>query len=64
MKKAIILSLNDADPANPNFQNYTELPNIDLLALGLIAGDLVPKSGYFTIRTGTISLLKARHLLV
>jgi hypothetical protein len=64
MKNVIILSLNDTDPANLNFQNYTELPNNDLLALGLIVGNVVPKSGSFTSRTGTISLLKARHLLV
>jgi len=64
MKNVIILSLNDTDPANPNFQNYTELPNNDLLALGQIVGNVVPKSGSFTSRTGTISLLKARHILV
>jgi hypothetical protein len=64
MKKVIILSLNDTDPANLNFQSYTELPNNDLSALGLIAGNGVPESGSFTSRTGTISLLKARHLLV
>ena len=64
MKNVIILSLNDTDPANPNFQNYTELPNNDLLALGQIVGNVVPKSGSFTSRTGTISLLKARHLLM
>lgn len=64
MKKAITFSLNDTDPANPNFQDYTECPNNDLLALGLIVGNVVPKSGSFTSRTGTISLLKARHLLM
>jgi hypothetical protein len=64
MKKVIIFSLNDTDPANPNFQDYTECPNNDLLAHGLIVGNLVPKSGSFTSRTGTISLLKARHLLM
>ena len=64
MKKVIIFSLNDTDPTNLNFQDYTELPNNDLLALGLIVGNVVPKSGSFTSRTGTISLLKARHLLM
>ena len=58
MKKVIIFSLNDTDPANPNFQDYAECPNIDLLALGLIVGNVVPKSGSFTSRTNTISLLK------
>ncbi len=64
MKKVIIFSLNDTDPANPNFQDYTECPNNDLLALGLIVGNVVPKSGSITSRTGTMSLLKARHLLM
>ena len=62
MKKVHILSLNDTEPANPIFQDYTELPNSDLLALGLIVGNLVPKSGFFTIRMGTMSLLKSQHL--
>jgi len=64
MKKVIIFSLNDTGQANPNFQDYTECPNNDLLAHGLIAGNLVPKSGSFANRTGTISLLNARHLLM
>jgi hypothetical protein len=64
MKKVITFSLNDTDPANPNFQYYSELPNNDLSALGLIVGNVVPKSGSFTSRTGTISLLKAGHLLM
>jgi len=64
MKKVIIFSLNDTDPANPNFKDYSELPNNDLSALGRIVGNVVPKSGSFTSRTGTISLLKARHLLM
>ena len=64
MIKVIIFSLSDTDPANPNFQDYTEYPNNDLLALGLIVGNVVPKSGSFTSRTGTTSLLKARHLLM
>ena len=64
MKKVNILSLNDTDTANPNFQDYTELPNSGLLARGLIDENVVPKSGFFTIRMGTISLLKARHLLM
>ena len=64
MKKVIIFSIDYTDPANPNFQDYSELPNNDLLALGLIIGNVVPKSGSFTSRTGTMSLLKARHLLV
>ena len=62
MKKVNIISLNDTDPANPTFQDYTELPNSDPLALGLIVGNLVPKSGFFSIRVGTISLIKAQHL--
>ena len=32
---------NDTDPANPDFPTYTECPNDDLLALGLIVGDNV-----------------------
>ncbi|MBW2370539.1 MAG: hypothetical protein JRH15_21920, partial [Deltaproteobacteria bacterium] len=32
---------NDTDPANPDFQTYTECPNDDLLALGLIVGNNV-----------------------
>jgi len=64
MKKVIIFSLNDTDPTNPNFQNYTKLPNNDLAAHGRIAGNVVPPSGSFTSRTGTISLLKAGHLLM
>jgi hypothetical protein len=64
MKKVDILSLNGTDPANPDFQDCTELPYNDLWALDLIIGNGVPKSGSFTSRTGTISLLKARHLLV
>ena len=64
MKRINILGLNDTGPANPNFQDYTELPNSDLLAPGLIVGNAVPKSGSFTIRMGTISLLKAQHLLM
>ena len=64
MKKVIIFSIDDTDPANPNFQDYSELPNNDLSALGLIVGNVVPKSGSFTSRTNTISLLKTRHLLM
>ena len=64
MKKVIIFNLNNTDPTNLNFQDYTELPNNDLLALGLIVGHVVPKSGSFTSRTRTLSLLKARHLLM
>ena len=64
MKKVIIFSVNDTDPTNPNFQDYTECPNNDLLVLGLIVGNVVPKSDFFTSRMGTISLLKARHLLM
>ena len=64
MKKVDILSLNGTDPANPDFQDCTELPYNDLWALDLIAGNGVPKFGSFTSRTGTLSLLKARHLLV
>ena len=64
MKKVNILSPNDTDTANPNFQGYTELPNSGLSARGLIDGNVVPKSGFFTIRMGTISLLKARPLLM
>jgi hypothetical protein len=30
---------NDTDPANPDFPTYTECPNEDLLALGLIVGN-------------------------
>ena len=32
---------NDTDPANPDFPTYTECPEDDLLALGLIIGDNV-----------------------
>ena len=64
MKKVIIFSLNDTDPANPSFQDYTKLPHNDLSALGLIVGNVVPQSGSFTSRTGIISLLMARHLLM
>jgi len=64
MKKVIIFSLNDTGPANPNFQDYSELPNNDLLAFGLIVGNVVPKSRFFTSQTGTIYLPKARHLLM
>ena len=32
---------NDTDPANPDFPTYTECPNDDLLALGLIVGNNV-----------------------
>jgi hypothetical protein len=32
---------NDTDPANPDFPTYTECPNDDLLALGLIVGSNV-----------------------
>jgi len=64
MKMVNILSLNDTDQANPNSQDYTDLLNSDLLALGLIVGNVVPKYGSFTIRMGTISLLTAQHLLM
>ena len=62
MKKINILSVNDTDPANCILQDHTGLPNSDLLALGRIVGNLVPKSGFFTIRMGTISLQKSQHL--
>ncbi|MGD9008884.1 MAG: hypothetical protein PVG41_13230 [Desulfobacteraceae bacterium] len=32
---------NDTDPANPDFPSYTECPDDDLLALGLIVGNNV-----------------------
>lgn len=53
---------NDTDTAEPLFRYYTQCLNSDPLALGLIVGSAVPKSGPFTRQTGTISLLKARHL--
>jgi hypothetical protein len=47
-ESAVILSpnlvrqaCNDTDPANPDFPTYTECPNDDLLALGLIVGNNV-----------------------
>ena len=35
---------NDTDPSNPDFPTYTECPNDDLLALGLIVGNNVYES--------------------
>ena len=64
MKEVIIFSLNDTDPANPNYHDYTECPNNDLLVLDLIVGNVVLKSSSFTSRTDIISLLKTRHLLM
>ena len=47
-KSSVILSpnlvrqaCNDTDPSNPDFPTYTECPNDDLLALGLIVGNNV-----------------------
>lgn len=55
---------NDTDSVNHNFQEYTQCPNNDLLALSLFAGNAVTRFGFFTSRRVTISLLKAQHLLM
>jgi hypothetical protein len=37
-QNSVISACNDTDPANPDFPDYTECPDDDLLALGLIVG--------------------------
>ena len=56
MKRVIIFSLDDTDPANPTKN--------DLLTHGLIVGDVITESGSFASRTSTIFLIKFQHLLM
>jgi len=55
---------NHTDPANTNFEYYTEYPNNDLLTPDLIVGSVRFKSRSFTRQTESVSLLKDRHLLM